>query len=76
MRVQTPFDHPVHVETVVLPDIVDDGPGKVDVVVAGAVVARFVGDEGVAGVAGLVAEAGKLLEDSIIFHKARIFLTL
>ena len=62
LHVQIPFDHPVHVEAVVIRDIVDDCPGKLDVVVAGAVVASLVGDEGVAGVAGLVAEAGKLLK--------------
>ena len=54
---------PVSVEAVVLRDVVDDGPRKVDVVVAGAVVARVVGDEGSAGVARLVAEAGKLLKE-------------
>ena len=54
------MDHPVSVQAVVFLDVVDDGPGKVDVVVAGTVVARVVGDERLAGVAGLVAEAGKL----------------
>ena len=54
---------PVSVEAVVLRDVVDDGPRKVDVVVAGAVVARVVGDERSAGVAGLVAETGKLLKE-------------
>ena len=52
--------HPVSVQAVVFLDVVDDGPGKVDVVVAGTVVARVVGDERLAGVAGLVAETGKL----------------
>ena len=51
---------PVSVQAVVFLDVVDDGPGKVDVVVAGTVVARVVRDERLAGVAGLVAEAGKL----------------
>ena len=63
MIVHIPFDHPVSVEAVVLRDVVDNGPRKVDVVVAGAVVARVIGDEGSAGVAGLVAETGKLSKE-------------
>ena len=54
------MDHPVSVQAVVFFDVIDDGHGKVDVVVAGAVVARVVRDERLAGVAGLVAETGKL----------------
>ena len=62
-----PDEPPVSVQAVVFLDVVDDGSGKLDVVVAGAVVARVVRDERLAGVAGLVAETGKLKEDCIIF---------